>query len=417
VHTLRKQCEGVDQSQRRFFLPASLLKDDIRLTLTKNEGRQNRANMKTASTGLFLPWILRASVILGYGIIVLSGGCQSGTQTITPTRTDMVESVYASGRVMSRDQYAVYSRVPGIVKTLFVTEGASIRKGDPILLIENTSSKLSSENAQLSAAVNDYATNAAKLRTAGSALEKARVQMRHDSLQWARQKNLWEQQIGSRSELEQKALALENARVLLKQAETEYEDLDRQMRFLSEQSRTNLKIARSTEEDHLIRSETDGRVYKINVREGEIAGAAGPVAIIGKDEFVIELEIDEYDIVKVEPGQKVIVRMDSYPSEVFQASLSRIYPIMNESSRTFRAEAVFTESPPVLYPYLTLEASIVIGEKKDALTIPTHYLVNDTSVLLEDGSARTVRTGLKDLRIVEISSGLNADDRIKVPNP
>lgn len=372
--------------------------------------------MKTASTDHFLPWSITAFLTIGCTVGVLSCGWPSRQETTAPALSDITESVYASGRVMSRDQYAVFSRVPGIVKTLFVEEGASIRKGDPVLLLENTSSKLSADNARLSAAVNDYATNAAKLRTAGSALEKARMQMRHDSLQWARQENLWEQRIGSRSELEQKALALENAIVLLKQAETEYEDLQRQLRFLSEQSRNNLRIARSTEEDHLIRSETDGRVYKINVREGELAGAAEPVAVIGQDEFVIELEIDEYDIVQVQPGQKVIVRMDSYPAEVFQASLSRIYPIMNESTRTFRAEAVFTQSPPVLYPYLTLEASIVIREKKDALTIPTRCLVHDSTVLLEDGSVRKVTTGLRDYRIVEIVNGLRVGEKIRVPD-
>lgn len=373
--------------------------------------------MKSAINGHIPSRHEYASVLLGCVLLLLFGGCRPGAPSITPTRTDLAESVYASGKVLSRNQYAVYGKVPGIVQTLFVEEGASIRKGDPLLLLENTSSKLSAENARLSAAVNDYATNAAKLRAAGSALEKARMQMRHDSLQWARQKNLWEQRIGSRAELEQKALALENAGVLLKQAETEYEDLDRQMRFLSEQSRTNLKIARTNEADYLIRSETDGRVYQLNVRQGEMAGTAGPLAIIGSEEFLIELEIDEYDIVRVEPGQKVIVRMDSYPAEVFQATLSRIYPIMNESTRTFRAEAVFTAPPRVLYPLMTLEASIVIREKKDALTIPSRCLVNDSTVLLEDGRERRVRTGLKDLRIVEIEYGLDVSDRIKVPNP
>jgi multidrug efflux pump subunit AcrA (membrane-fusion protein) len=129
----------------------------------------------------------------------------------------------------------------------------------------------------------------------------------------------------------------------------------------------------------------------------------------------MELNVDEFDIVKIRNGQKIIVRMDSYKNQVFEAKVSVIYPMMDERTRTFKVEAVFLKQPPKLYPNLTLEANIVINEKKNALTIPTNYLVNDSTVILEDGTVKTLKIGLRDYKIAEVISGIDKNTKIKKP--
>ena len=69
----------------------------------------------------------------------------------------------------------------------------------------------------------------------------------------------------------------------------------------------------------------------------------------------------------------------------------------------------------MLYPFLTAEANIVIQTKKDALTIPRQYLVDESFVLLENSEKRAVVTGLKDYEKVEIISGLSAGEYIIKP--
>ncbi len=107
--------------------------------------------------------------------------------------------------------------------------------------------------------------------------------------------------------------------------------------------------------------------------------------------------------------------MDSYKEQVFEAQVSFIYPMMNERTRTFKVEAVFSKKPEVLYPNLTLEANIVINEKKNVLTIPTSYLLNDSSVMLPDGTLKQVKIGLKDYTLSEVVSGLDKNTKIRMP--
>ena len=342
-------------------------------------------------------------------------GCGNDTETTTPKTADVVESVYASGIVKSKNQYEVYTKTNGVVEIIFVKEGDQVKKGAPILQIENINSKLSADNARLLSLANDYNLNKEKLSDAENNIRYAQKKLVNDSLLFARQQELWHQNIGSKVELEQKELNFENARVNLKKSQVAYEDIDRQLKLASGQSQNNLKIAQVTENDLIIRSEEDGYVYKINTRPGELATSVSPLAVIGQEDFIIELNVDEFDIVKISKGQKVIVRMDSYKNQVFEARVSFIYPMMNERTRTFKVEAAFSRKPKVLYPNLTLEANIIISEKKHVLTIPAHYLLNDSSVILEDGTVKTVKIGLKDYSIAEIVSGIDEDTKIRMP--
>jgi multidrug efflux pump subunit AcrA (membrane-fusion protein) len=342
-------------------------------------------------------------------------GCNNSIETTTPKTEDVVESVYASGIVKSENQYEAYSKASGIVEMIFVKEGERVIKGTPIFKLENISSTLSADNVRLLALANDYQLNKEKLADAKNIVEYTQKKKANDSLMLARQQALWRQNIGSKIELEQKELGFENAKVNLKKAQVAYEDIKRQLKLAADQSKNNLKIAQASDNDLTIRSEEDGCVYKINAEKGELVTSMKPLAVIGREAFIMELNVDEFDIVKIRNGQKIIVRMDSYKNQVFEAKVSVIYPMMDERTRTFKVEAVFLKQPPKLYPNLTLEANIVINEKKNALTIPTNYLVNDSTVILEDGTVKTLKIGLRDYKIAEVISGIDKNTKIKKP--
>ena len=141
-----------------------------------------------------------------------------------------------------------------------------------------------------------------------------------------------------------------------------------------------------------------------------------PLAIIGDaTHFLLELQIDEYDIAKIKLGQKVLVTMDSYKGRIFEATISKIDPLMDPHSKSFTVEAEFVNQPPVLYPNLTVEANIIIATKENALTIPRNYLVNDSLVLISKDKTKVVTTGLKDYQKVEIIKGITANDIIYKP--
>ena len=52
------------------------------------------------------------------------------------------------------------------------------------------------------------------------------------------------------------------------------------------------------------------------------------MAIVGSaNQFKLELEIDEFDIVKIKKGQLVLVSLDSYKGEAYEAVVQKINPI------------------------------------------------------------------------------------------
>ncbi|MCG9910471.1 MAG: efflux RND transporter periplasmic adaptor subunit [Flavobacteriales bacterium] len=341
--------------------------------------------------------------------------CKNGKDNINPEFKDITESVYASGIIKSKNQYEIYSKTNGILENTFVKEGMRIKKGDSLFKIENKSAEISVDNARLTSETNDFMVNTQRLDDAWNAIQLAEKKLINDSMLYYRQKKLWSNEIGSLVELEQRELNFENAKVNLARTKMVYDDLKRQLKLASGISKNNLKMAKSTDEDLIIRSLTDGVVYKINKEQGEWVSNLSALAVIGADDFILELNIDELDIVKIKPGQKVIVRMDSYKSKVFEAIISSIDPMMNERTRTFRAEAVFTQKPVILYPNLTLEANIIINTKQKALTIPRNYLLGDTAVILENGTIQKIETGLMDYNLVEVISGIDPDSKISLP--
>ncbi len=342
-------------------------------------------------------------------------GCENSTTSINPTKSNITESVYAAGIVKSNNQYEVFAELNGKIETIFVKEGDSIQQGSQLFQLENKNIKFSTANARATKFANDYEQNRTKLLEAQNEIDLAQKKLTNDSILLVRQSNLWKQNIGSKIELEQLELNFEHTKVNLKKVNVVYENLNRQLKLASEQGKNNLKIAQSTESDLIIKSELDGVVYKINAKKGELTSGKKPLAVLGKRDFILEFNVDELDIVKIEKGQKVIVRMDSYQNQVFEATISFIYPMMDERKRAFRVEAVFTKAPKTLYPNLTLEANIIIDEKTEALTIPTNYLINNSEVMLEDGSIRSIKIGLKDYNLVEVLDGIDENTKIKLP--
>lgn len=378
-------------------------------------------NFQYAIKGLRPPYFRIKSIALKYRLIVLlivfsPFACKKQVEKTTPTVEKITESVYASGIIKSKGQYQVFSTVGGLIQKMLVKEGDLVKKGDPLFTVQNETSRLNAENARLAADFADSNRQGDRLTELNNAILLARTKMVNDSLLLARQRGLWAQQIGSKIELEQRELAYSGSVNNYEAAISRYKDLKKQLDFSAAQSRKLLSISQTITQDYTVRSQTDGRVYSISKEEGEIVGIQSPVAIIGQAEaFVTELQIDENDIARIKIGQRVLLTLDSYKGQVFEAIVSKIDPYMNERTRTFTIEADFVVKPPVLYPNLSTEANIIIQTKENVVTVPREYLESDSLVILENKERRTVKIGLKDYRKAEILSGLSVNETILKP--
>lgn len=350
------------------------------------------------------------------GCLLLS--CQGDREPVHPVREPITESVYASGIVKSDEQYEVFSNANGLVTQVLVTEGDIVIEGSPLLRLSDTTAKLSEEHARLAADYASMAANRDRLQELQVTIGQASSKLSNDSLLLERQERLWAQHIGTRNELEQRELNYRNSRGNYEAAVLRYTALERQIRLEDRQSHKSWQIARAASRDHVVRSAISGKVYSVLKKKGEMVTVQSPVAIVGDaGRFLLELQVDEFDIARVRTGLSALLTMDSYKGQVFEAVVSKIYPMMNAASKTFSVEATFTRPPPTLYPNLTCEANILVRTVPNGITIPADYLLPGNLVLLPGGKKVAVVTGARDYRRVEVLNGITENDIIVKPTP
>ncbi len=361
---------------------------------------------------------MRYYYLLALSAFLLSLSCKKNVVEIRPTIGDITQSVYASGVIKAENQYTVFSTVNGVLKKIRVAPGQSIIKDQLLFEIESEKAELNTENArlsyQLSREDNRYIQD--KIAELEIRVQSAKDKLALDQSIYNRNKNIKEYNIISEVEFEKVELAFKNSKQNYEATKKQLAQLKAQLKNDQNKNKINLEINQKNQSDFYIKSAVSGQLFDVIVKEGTLISPQTPLAIIGqKDTFLLELEVDENDMVLVSKGQEIQITMDSYKGQVFQATVDKIYPIMDERSRTFKIEAHFVKQPSKLYPNLTAEANIIIQTKKNAMTIPKDYLINGEYVLVNTNEKRKVKTGLSDYQKVEIIEGLKADEIIYKP--
>lgn len=350
-------------------------------------------------------------------LLILLASCGSSGDRIKPQLNTISESVYSSVTVQPDSLYQVYAAVSGILDQNLVEEGDTVIRGAPIAQIINNAPQLNVENAKLNLdlAIDNYSGNNAVIRTLEDEIRAARLQVQNDSVNFFRQKNLWDQNIGSEVEYDSRKLAYELSSSNLSLLVSNYERTKNELRTKVIQAENNYKTAQITTGDFTVESKINGTVYALYKNHGESISILEPLAAIGSShDFVVEMLVDEVDIVKIEVGHPTIISLDAYQDEVFEAVVSKIYPRKDERTQTFMVEAVFNTPPSVLYPGLAGEGNIVVGKKEKALTIPREYIIDNNKVRTEDGLIE-LELGLQNLEFVEVLSGIDEDTDILKP--
>ena len=292
-----------------------------------------------------------------YGfLVILASSCQGGEESVRPQRMDIAEAVYASVRIEPDSMYEVHAAVSGILMKHLVSEGMVVEPGTVLMEIDATSPKYNTENArlQMELAESNYQGSSSPLKDLASQIRTAELTYQDDSVNFARQEKLWNQNIGSRSEYERRQLAMDRSNNQLKQLRNEYRRLSQELETQMVQKRNAYAAAMADTEEFSIESQIHGKVYALYLEPGELVQPNQPLAMIGsEDTFIAELRVDEVDIVSLREGQRTLIRLDAYNDEVFEAAVHKIYPQKDSRSQTFLVEARFLQVPDRLYPGLT----------------------------------------------------------------
>lgn len=352
----------------------------------------------------------RAYLFLAFSLLGLSCGFQKNEEYIKPRLSDITESVYASVTIRPENSYFPQPSRSGIIEEVFVAEGDQVKKGQLLFRISMTAdinNRLSNAELNLQEAKANFSGNNNLLLNIEAELESTQQQLLLDSTNWERQEGLWQKNIG-------KKVDLDRSRRTYQATLSQYNILQNRyaqtLTNLENNYQKALNLVRTEKEqlrDFNVRAKMDGKVYSINKEIGEQISPQEQFAEIGSaDDFLIEMDIDEIDITKIEIGDTVTVALEAYPDEVFLAILSKIAPKKDEMTQTFRVESYFLQKPPKLYHGLSGEANIISDVRKQALIIPAEYLMTGNQILTAEGE-RSVKVGVRNMDYVEIRSGVD----------
>lgn len=344
--------------------------------------------------------------------------CGKEEESVKPVVQNLTESVYASVTVQPEELYDVYASASGIISKIYLSEGDTIAKDQLLAEVSSDLSKLNKENAQLNfeLARKKYKGDANILDRLKDELEANQDQLTQDSINYARQKRLMEKGVGASAELEAKKLKYDLSKKQRSILQKQYEQTEIELRNNYKQSANAVKKAMTNLSDFSIRSKLDGKIFSLLKEEGELITQQTPIASIGlRNSFIIEMRIDEVDIASILIDQKVIITLDAYKGKTFEAKITKIYPVKDDRTQTFKVEARFINPPESLYAGLSGEANIVISQKENVMTIPLEYLLEGSKVVTEDGEIE-VKTGMRNIERVEIESP-RIDSNTKIIKP
>ena len=359
--------------------------------------------------------------LVGYSILIISimsAGCVKNQDTATPYLKDITESVYASVRIEPKQDFYVYTETPGLLESLFITEGDTIEKGDLLARIKTDNDKLGLDKAITSfqQAKTNYLGSANELSILETDIQLAQQRLANDSINYARQLNLWNQKVGTAIDLDQKSLLLKTSRSNLFSLKQKYKLTKTNTKTNYELSQTELKKAQLKFSDNLILAKVDGIVLELFKKRGDFISQQEDFARIAcGSQFKIDMLVDEVDIAKIRLNQEIVIDLEAYPKQPYKGIVSKIYPAKDLKSQSFKIEGTFIDEPPLLYAGMAGEANIIIAKRKDALVISTEFLSKEGTVNTPNGT-KDVKTGISNLSEVEIISGLDTNTTLIKPS-
>lgn len=269
--------------------------------------------------------------------------------------------VQTQGWVEAEDDIAVSAKSMGVVTQVFVKEGDNVVAGQTLAQIDNS------------------------IIIRG--IEELKSQLNLANTVFERQRNLWEQKIGTE--------------VQFLQAKANKEALESRLASLNEQN----DMAR-------IKSPIKGVVDDVMVKVGQnIAPGLPAVRVVNLSSLKLKANVSEAYVTNVKEGNKVYVNISELKKEII-AKVTFVSKTIDPLSRTFTVE-IALPSDPDFRPNMTGVVKIVYKTEAEAIVVPINIIqsLNDQKVLYvaeNDGTNTVARK-----RVVIISEVYNSKTSIK----
>lgn len=230
--------------------------------------------------------------------------------------------VQTQGTVEAIDNILVSAKTMGIITQVFVREGDVVSKGQTLAQIDNSLTLRGIEEVK-------------------SGLELA-------TTVYNRQKNLWDQKIGTE--------------VQYLQAKNNKESLERRLATLNEQ----LDMSR-------IKSPINGSVDEVEVKIGQNAAPGAPAfRVVSNDKLKLKANISEAYASDIKKGNKVVLTFGDL-NKTINAQITFVGKTINQLSRTFPIEVALTSSND-FRPNMTGEIKVIFHSEPSAVVVPVNVV-------------------------------------------
>jgi membrane fusion protein (multidrug efflux system) len=309
--------------------------------------------------------------------------------SLTPiTKENFKHYLDLQGKVDAQNiSYITPSGQPGQIKAIYVKQGDAVRKGQLVLKLDNSVAlqnviairqQMSSVKAQLDLAKSVY----------------------------SRQKNLWDQHIGTE--------------VQLLQAKTNVESLEGQLRSIQ----ANVNMAQQQANLSNVYSDVNGTVDEVTAHIGETFNGnplqGGYIKIVNKSDLKITVTVPENYADKVTKGTSVIVQIPDV-NKTFNTTISFISQAIGTTNRGFTAEtkvpAGFNLRPNQIALVKILDYSVPSTVAINVNTLQTDEQGKFVLVAAKEGDKLVARkhkviTGELSGDEIEIKQGLQDGDQL-----
>jgi HlyD family secretion protein len=344
--------------------------------------------------------------------------CGKTEKTARAEYQELIEAVYASGSVIPKNEYKVFSLADGIITQKLVEEGEVVKPGQALFQIASDAqdARLRNSKESLRLAQSNYQDNSPVLRELKIALENSRIKLKNDSVNYFRYKNLYESQASSKADYDRANLNYQVAQNDYAAKRSNYDKVRNDLYLNWQNAQSQYIVNAQDEANYLIISQIQGRVYELYKQQGEVVKRNDVVALVGDDQHVyLKLSVDELDIPKVKIGQEIIVKIDVFKDKIFKAKVSKVFPRLNSADQSFRVDADFVGESPSRFSGLSVEANIIIQKKSRTLTIAKSLIYSgDTVIVKRQGKTQKIKVkkGLETIDRVEVLSGINEKDEL-----
>jgi len=144
-----------------------------------------------------------------------------------------------------------------------------------------------------------------------------------------------------------------------------------------------------------------------------LAPNAPVISIIGIRSVIVRATIVERDYGFIKIGQSAEVTVDAFPERKFYGNVSRIAPMLQETSRVAQMEVDVSNEGLLLKPGMFARVAVVTAEKDSAQTVPTVAVVLQE----KENGVFMVADGEKVARYFSVETGIVTPERTEIVSP